>query len=134
MKKMFLVVIMMQFALPSFAQDPRITLGNIPNNYESVNGKEPATKTTRSQMIANDKFVANMPGNEVRSYSFMLKSGIDIIYGPVNVKGAQLTPDIISEIKKSKGTCIYAYFDEIKVKTPDGLIHTYSPMVFTFDH
>ena len=134
MKKLFLVVIVMQFALHSFAQDPHISLGNIPDNPVAINGKESAIKTTRSQMIANDKLVMNVPGYEIKHYSFTLKSGTDIIYGPVDVKGAKLTADIINAIKKAKGPGVYIYFDDLKVKEPDGLIRSCRSMIFTFDH
>ena len=84
-------------------------------------------------MIANDKLVLDVAGYEVTSYTFMIKVGTDIIYGPVYVKGGQLTADIINAIKNAKGPHIYAYFDDLNVKEPDRLIRSCASMAFTFD-
>ena len=94
-------LLVMLLSLTSFAQDPRLTFGDIPFGT-AVNGEIKLPKTTSSRIIAIGKLTMNSVQYKIMSYQVTIIKGSDA-WGPVNVKGPELTAAIIEQIKKQKG-------------------------------
>ncbi len=127
-----LFTILLSFAFAnSFAQKPKLTLGDLPITT-GTDGKAVPFYTTSDRIIKAGKLVVNTPNLEVVSYTFSIMAG-DGMRGPIVVKGAELTDKIIGWIKETKGPGVKVFFDDIKVKEADGLVRPVAPMTFKYD-
>jgi hypothetical protein len=126
------IVLLLSFVVSrSIAQKPVVTVGDIAPG-KVVNKKLTATSTTRAHIIENGRLTTNVPGCEIESYSFMIKTDAHTLCGPLRVSGPQLTPEIIRKMGETDGPGVYVYFDEIHVKYNDKSIVA-TPIILKYD-
>jgi hypothetical protein len=82
---------------------PVVTLGTIQTST-----------STREQILRYPRLLPQALDYEVKSFSFALKTG-NVLWGPVNVKGAVLTEEIKDKIKEAEGSKMAIYIDNITV-------------------
>ncbi len=116
MKKALPLVCISLLALSftSSAQEaPNVKLGSIEMNPE-INGQVKAVKTTRAELLTNTKLTTDLPYCKVTRFTCIM-FGKGENWGPVIVKGSQLTPEIINHIKQWKpGSKVQLVLEEIK--------------------
>ncbi len=119
MKKatLFLALLVSMLSMRSFAQGsaalvPTVTLGSIEAS-KIENGKAVPTFTTTDRIIRSAKFMAK-PNGVITGYSYTIAAGGNT-YGPYEVKGAELTEQVISKIKETRTMGVSLFFDKIHV-------------------
>ncbi len=127
MKKLsVLVVLLFALSLQSFGQagkGPAVILGNIMPKI-GPDGKQ-VTTATREEIIANPILHTPPPPCDITGFMFSYYPKGKNFNGPYEVKGAQLTPEIIKMLKAiedPEGCMIY--IENIAVKCGDQELRT----------
>gem|GEM_PF-3610809 len=100
---------------------PKVRLGTI----------ESAT-SCREKVLRYPRLLPQELGYEVKSFSFSMQAG-NANWGPVNVKGAVFTEDILDKIKDAEATKVKLSIDNI-VLTMGGRELAADPVVVEYDH
>ena len=136
MKKYLLLATALLFADTSIAQsnnkkeDISIQFGDTRPNA-TANGKPGATYTTKAEILRNPRFMTSMNIEVVEFTVSLMPKGKDFI-GPFTVKGAELPENVKARIQETDSRT-KVFFENIRVKTADGLIRSVNPFIMEYD-
>jgi hypothetical protein len=93
---------------------PVITLGRIAAT-EIKNGKPIPTPSSRNEILKNGLLLADVINCRVTEYKFSLIAPGADFYGPIYVKGGELTDSIKHKIRLQDGPGVKLYIEEVKI-------------------
>jgi len=118
------------FSENSFSQNtaakPFLKFGNVPPIGTNV------IITDYDMVLSNPQFICT--GGEVISFILSFQPRAKDFVGPFKTKGDRLTDEEIAVFKRlryERVERVQVFFEEIKIKKPDGLIRTAAPLTFT---
>ncbi len=98
----------------SFAQNAWVGVGKI---YDTVH--RGSMVTTTADLLSNPRLTMSLPGWRVMSFTFSIKPSQNDYIGPIQVKGAEFTPELLKIIRTYSGVSGSIYFEDIKAVGPD---------------
>lgn len=103
-----------------------VSFGNIQANRNT--GNAAAIVVTKAEVLAYTALTTSSPSIEVIGFTFSMQPiGGDII-GPYSVKGARLSPEIVSKIQELSAPQSKIFIENIRAKI-DGIPRSISPIL-----